>query len=330
MSLFANYGEFLSAVMTAKTTGTFDRRLSASAGINSSIDTEGGFLIPEEFASPIFERLYSTGQILARVNRLPPPVGNTVNIPTIHENSRADGSRFGGAVARWVREGDPITSSKIGVGCVKHKLNKVSVLIYATAELFDDVPALVNLVQTAGNLELVHTIEKAVFSGTGAGQPLGLLNAPAKITVAAEENQTAQTITAGNIRSMARRLWGPCHANAVWLANESVVPQILALAPGLYDTASRTLAGWPVLFSEHSRALGTEGDLILTDLSAYSMADKSTFAVSAHIEFVSDQYAYRLTVRVDGAPTWSGPLTPDNGDATLSPIITLSDRLPSE
>ena len=46
-----------------------------------------------------------------------------------------------------------------------------------------------------------------------------------------------------------------------------------------------------------------------------------------HVQFLTDQMAYRFTRRVDGLPTWQSALTPYKGTGnTMSPFITLEAR----
>jgi hypothetical protein len=49
-------------------------------------------------------------------------------------------------------------------------------------------------------------------------------------------------------------------------------------------------------------------------------------AESMHVQFLTDQMAYRWTYRLDGQPAWRTTLTPANGSATLAPFVTLATR----
>jgi hypothetical protein len=52
---------------------------------------------------------------------------------------------------------------------------------------------------------------------------------------------------------------------------------------------------------------------------------KST-AVSAHVQFISDQLVFRFTLRVDGMPGWASPVTAFNGSGQRSPFVALAAR----
>ena len=82
--------------------------------------------------------------------------------------------------------------------------------------------------------------------------------------------------------------------------------------------------------TEYNETLGTKGDIMLVDLSQYLLARKVNEGIqqasSIHVEFLTDQTAFRFIMRVDGQPAWNAPLTPAKGAATQSPFITLATR----
>jgi HK97 family phage major capsid protein len=67
---------------------------------------------------------------------------------------------------------------------------------------------------------------------------------------------------------------------------------------------------------------------MLCDFSRYIVAVKEAMAtaVSLHVAFVSDEYAFRFTMRVDGQPIDKLPVTPLNGTATTSPFVAIATR----
>src|SRR5207249_11804076 len=81
------------------------------------------------------------------------------------------------------------------------------------------------------------------LSGTGAGVPLGLLNAPATIAVAKDTGQAAATLTLTNISGMWSRLPAPSRRNAVWLIHEDAETQLdqLSLVVGTGGSAASNI-----------------------------------------------------------------------------------------
>jgi HK97 family phage major capsid protein len=350
---WTNPGEFLTAVRHAglPNRANVDPRLqtpSASApGMRTDISSEGGFLVPPDFADTIVTKMYNTNEILRRCEDFGQPAGNEHHVPYYNETSRADGSRFGGVRTYWVQEAGELTDSKPDLGLQKRKLKKVAGLCYVTDEMFEDAPRLAQNLENMSALELGFVFEENIVNGTGAGRPQGLLNADAKIEISKVTNQTAATVWGQNIIDMMARLWGPSQRSAVWLFNQELLDQLSVLtvdstygSAGSVQVESRlwnwdgnaysggwpTLAGRPAIPSEHCQAPGTEGDLILTDLSQYGIVAKPRTDISMHIRFLNNEGAFRFVLRCDGCSFWSSPLTPKYGTDTLSPIVTLETR----
>jgi len=87
------------------------------------------------------------------------------------------------------------------------------------------------------------------------------------------------------------------------------------------------LKGRPVIAIEQAMPLGTEGDIVLTDLSQYlTIQAPAAFALSADFGFDTDQSMVRFALRVDGKPAWTTPITPYSGSSIRSPIVTLAAR----
>src|SRR5690606_36712228 len=107
----------------------------------------------------------------------------------------------------------------------------------------------------------------SILNGTGAGKPLGILNAPALVEVSAAQGQAGDTVVFDNIVSMWSRLYAPSRQNAVWFIHQDVEPQLMALSlvhgtsgtaaylpPGrLSGTPYGTLLGRPVIVTEHNK-----------------------------------------------------------------------------
>jgi HK97 family phage major capsid protein len=83
------------------------------------------------------------------------------------------------------------------------------------------------------------------------------------------------------------------------------------------------------LFTEKVPSLGTEGDISLLDLSTYVVGLRSgmRFDTSIHVAFATDELLSRIIERHDGQSLWNEPLTLADGVTTVSPVVTLADRL---
>lgn len=346
--VFRGLGDFLQSVVQSTVVGgTRDERLMqqrGALGMGETIASTGGFTVDQPLANMLLEKVFSGGEIASRLNRIPLTTPNTngVRIPFIDETSRVNGSRLGGVQTYWAAEGATLTASKPKIGQIYMDLCKLTALCYASNELLADMGAMGTILTQAFTRELTYALEDGVIAGIGAGQPLGILNAGCTVSVAKEGSQTAATIDFRNVSKMLARLHPASWKNAVWLANVSTIPQLvkcvvptqnLAASENvggglpLYDMSEQKLAGLPVVFVEQTKALGTVGDLILADLSQYLLIEKQMQSASSiHVQFLTDESAFRFTWRINGQPAWSSALTPANGSDTVSPFVTLATR----
>lgn len=343
---FSSFGEQLQAIARAGMNkgGDRDNRLvwQAAAGLNEAVPSEGGFLVQKQFSTELLDLMHDQSEILTRVRRIPISIGDGIKLPAIDESSRVDGSRWGGVLAYWANEADTVTASKPKFREMELGLKKLFGLGYATDELLRDGTALQSIMTQAFTEELVFKAEDAVINGTGSGQPLGILNSGAVISVAADSGQAAATVTTTNVLNMWARLPRRSRRNAVWLINQDIEPQLYPLTmvastsallytpPGVNGNNSPygLLMGRPVVPVEYCATLGTAGDIILTDLSQYLMIDKDGVqqAASMHVRFIYDEMTFRFIYRVDGQPAWNKAVTPYKGSNTQSPYITLATR----
>jgi HK97 family phage major capsid protein len=372
---FRSFGEQLQSVAMAGRGGRPDARLLAgefdsngvfkAAGgsdgsMNEGVPSEGGFLVGADTSEKIYQRTYSTGSIVGKCQRQPiSAASNRLKLKVVDEDSRADGSRMGGVLAFWQNEADTFLSSRPKFRQVELNLNKLTALVYATDELLEDSAALEAWIMSNLPTEINFRLEDAIFNGTGAGQPIGILNSQALLSLT--PGNTATVVTATDILAMWSRFWHPGlqgsiaaistenltagsvggQPGAAWFIDQSVIPQLFSMTLGsgtavilLYHPPGYMglpgpygqLLGLPVIPTEHNAALGTVGDIVLADMSQYLLADKGAVqaAASMHVRFVYDEMTFRFTYRADGQTTWKKPLTPKNGGNTLSPFLALA------
>lgn len=338
---FASFGEQLMAAYRAATPGgKVDERLTtrAASGLNESTPSDGGFLVQQDFVTELLKRTYETGILASKVKKIPISTNaNGMKINAIDEDSRANGSRWGGVQTYWEGEADEITASKPKFRQMELSLKKLTGLCYATDELLQDAAALEAVIRQAFAEEFGFKIDDAILSGSGEGEPLGILNSGAIVTVAKEASQT-DIITVENLIKMWNRLWSRSRANAVWYINQELEPYLYTLkigdkpvyipAGGLSEKPYGTLFGRPVVPIEQCSAVGEVGDIILADIGQYLLIDKGGVksASSIHVRFLYDENVFRFIYRVDGKPIWTKPLTPYKGSATVSPFVTLAKR----
>jgi HK97 family phage major capsid protein len=338
---FANFGEQLIAVYNAAQPNRpviDERLLNSASGANESVPSDGGFLVQTDFATELLKNAYETGILAPKCKKIPISTNaNGLKINALDDSSRANGARWGGIQTYWENEADQLIASKPKFRTMDLSLKKLTGLCYATDELLQDASALQSVITQGFAEEFGFKIDDVILNGTGSGQPLGILNSPALVTVEKENGQTDK-ITVENLIKMWSRCWGRSRSNAVWYINQELEPYLYTLtvgdkpvyipAGGLSEKPYGTLFGRPVVPLEQCSAAGSVGDIILGDLSQYLLIDKGGInaASSIHVRFLYDESVFRFIYRVDGQPIWNKPITPYKGSSTLSPFVTLAAR----
>lgn len=347
---FRNMGDFAMAVRGAVVhPSSMDQRLqnaALSTASSEAVGADGGFAVPPEWRAEIMRLVDAEDSFLSDTDQQPVS-GNTMSYPT-DETSAHQGS--GGIQVYWDGESDTINQSKVALKDLTVKLHRLTALVPMTEELLEDAPALGAYVTGKAGEKFAFKLNDAIINGTGVGMPLGVMNAPCKVTVAKEATQTTGTIHADNISKMMARMQAKSFKRAKWYVNQDCLPQIMKLgfviasasgtvagaapmyqAPNGLPTmgAYGTLLGRPIEVTEACQALGTEGDIILGDMSKYLAVVKTGGVktdVSIHLWFDQNTTAFRFVLRMNGQPWLSAPIARKNGSNTLSHFVTLQTR----
>lgn len=154
--------EYRTGFMNYVLTGKQDSSLLNADQVSKT--TENGVMIPTTVLNRIIEKMESTGMILAEVTRTAYKGGLT--IPTSSAKP----------VASWVTEGSGSDKQKKTTGSITFAYHKLRCAVAVTLEM--DTMALsafetmlVNNVTEA----MVKALEQAIISGSGSGQPKGVL-----------------------------------------------------------------------------------------------------------------------------------------------------------
>jgi HK97 family phage major capsid protein len=347
---YKSIGEQLLDIKAAQQGRGWSKRLEAVrdefkavSGMNEFVSSEGGFALQSDFSTALLDKVYAppgVGTLLADVTRQPVS-GSGFRAVVVDETSRAS-SRRGGFIGYWLGEGVAPSITKGALRRVGTDLEKVGAMTVLTDELISDVPALSSWVMREGPAELRFQVEDKVFNGTGAGVPLGILNANALVTVAKEAGQAAGTIVTENVVKMWSRMPMYLMAGAKWYINQEILPQLLTLSiavgvggvpvylppTGLSGAPFGSLFGRPVQPNEYCAPLSSVGDIVLANMGEYFVIDNGGIksASSIHVYFSTDETVLRFIYRVNGFPFWNAPMTPYKGSATLSPFIALAAR----
>ncbi len=346
---FNSLGDFFGAIGKTRIDHNDDKRLfennermltkapSASNSQSAIVGSEGGFLIPEYFANQLLEDMNNYGRLLSRCFQLPVN-GPLAIIPALCDYDHSSKTYYGGVSVTRSKERAQITGTSADFGQIEMRMKKLVGMVGLTSELrrwssISVEPILRRMLATA----MSATIEDELINGRGAGAMEGLLESPAKVTISAEDGQTANDLRAENITHMIEILPDPATAptfiHHLKLFTDLVLlklPVALGGAPlNWYNITAKTLLTYAAEKSEFCPTVNTEGDLILADLGAYVYAYEAggeQVVSSPHFWFDYDTDAIRFTMYNDGHCWWKTSKLLADGSTYVSPILTLATR----
>lgn len=298
----------------------------------------GGFLPPKELSSELIgAKDFQPDPFEGRMRSV--PVGSqSISINAITDTTHAT-SVSGGMRVYWGAESVAPTSSRFEIEQVKLEPQELNGLAFATEKLISlspqSVPA---LIRSGFQREFVAEKWKAKLRGTGAGQPEGILNCPAVLSLT--RAVAGNNIDGADLVAMSARAYMFDEKPYIWLFNPDAKSDLITshsagtnsdrfhMTFGNGQDLGASLMGKPMFFSEFVATVAAAGSAILVDPSEYlwgpSTAPNMTGdAESIHVRFANRERAFLVWENVDGRCWWRAPLTPNQGTNTLSPIVTL-------
>ena len=334
-------GEFFQKIWEASSGRGIDPRLVETRNLGENFGDAGGFLVPEEFRPDLMSMSLEQAVVRPRAFTIP-MASSTLRIPSIRDTSHAS-NVFGGVSASWGSEAEDISSAtnQPAFGQIRLDAHKLTGYTVVSNELVQDSAIAVETLLSRVFGDAISYFEDVAFiNGTGAGQPLGILNSDALIEVAKETGQAATTIVKENLDKMYSRMLPSSIGNAVWIAHNDTFPQLAALSQAVGTGGGpvwvsnmaggppNSIYGRPIIFTEKAQTLGTKGDIMFCDLSYYIIGDRQALTTSAsgHVRFTTQETVYSFTERLDGRLWLDSALTPRNGSNTVSPVVSLATR----
>lgn len=299
----------------------------------------GGYLVPTEY-EPLLAKIDAEAAIVEPRAR-PVRMGAAIRkVPMLKQTANpgsgaGNSAFFGGMTFTWEPENTDVSADKSDPSfeMIEFIARKLTGLTVSSNELTEDAPTLeAELTQLFGE-GLAHAKDYFYLRGSGVGQPLGILNAPATyaLTRAASGNNVDIADVAG---LMARMIPGGI-AGAVWISHplniadliQMVLGQQPVFQPDAHGPVVGTLLGRPLMFSEYLPAPGSAGDFGLYSLPFYGCGIRRgvAIAMSEHARFDKDQITWRITYRGDGKPLLDSTLKlADGSNTVVSPFVKLS------
>ena len=269
--------------------------------LQEGTDSEGGFLVPDEFERTLVESLQEEN-IFRKLAHVITTSSGDRKIPVVASKGSAS----------WVDEEGTITESDDSFGQVSIGAYKLGTLIKVSNELLSDsVFNLESYISKEFGRRIGSKEEDAFFNGNGVGKPTGIFNA----TGGADTGVTAASataITADEIIDLFYSLNAPYRKNAVWIMNDATVKAIRKLKdnngnylwqPSLTAGTPDTLLGRPVYTSSYVPTIAAgKKTIAFGDFGYYWIADRQgrNFKKLSELYAATDQTGFVATQRVDG------------------------------
>ena len=269
--------------------------------LQEGTDSEGGYLVPDEFERTLVEALEEENVFRTLAHVIKTSSGDR-KIPVVASKGSAS----------WVDEEGAYQESDDAFSQVSIGAYKLGTMIKVSEELLaDSVFDLEAYISKEFARRIGAREEESFFNGDGKGKPLGILAAAggAEVGVTAA---SATAITADEVIDLFYSLKAPYRKNAVWLLNDATVKQIRKLKdttgqylwqPSLVAGTPDTILGRPVKTSAFmpTAAAGAK-TIAFGDFKYYWIADRQgrTFKKLSELYAANGQVGFMGTQRVDG------------------------------
>jgi HK97 family phage major capsid protein/HK97 family phage prohead protease len=296
----------------------------------------GGASVPEPLAAKWLDDSIESEIIRPRAT-VWPMESATRKVPGWDCSDQSTGFMFGGFKMEFLSETGTGTPQVGKLRTIELTAKKGAIFAEASNELVEDGLGFDAQLDRAMRASIGYGMDGFFINGVGApGEPRGLRYDPAKITVAKESGQVADTILFANLSKMYARMYPAGRNRAVWLANSTAITQLIGLTigttsayvPAMTEVGGKFyILGREVLFNSHMPVVGDEDDLMFVDLSQYAIGIRRDMKLEkSNIPgWSQDLMSYRALLRFDGMGTWNAPITPKNGD-TMSWCVGLAER----
>jgi HK97 family phage major capsid protein len=327
MGGFKDSAEFLASIES----GRFDPRL-IRASMGETVPSSGGFSVPAGVAAEWLDASLPD-ELVRNLCRVFPMTTETLPIPGWDGADMSSGQTHGGFAMTFLAEGSAGTPQTPKMRQILLSAKTGAIYCDASIELVQDGKNFSGNLETALRKSVGYGIDRYCLVGVGGGQPLGLLNSPCKIQIAAEAGQKTDTIIYANLKKAFARQLNP--GNAVWLFNASAIPELLeqniaigtggSFVPLLNESNGKfSIFGRPVYFHPSVPALGDADGGGFVDFNFYGLGLRSDMAIdmSDAPRWLQRERSFRILLRFDGQCTLDKAVSPEHGDS-LSPVVTL-------
>ena len=269
--------------------------------LQEGTDSEGGYLVPDEFEHTLIQALNESNIIRSRARVITTSNG-LHKIPVVASHGSA----------AWMEEEDAYTESYEAFTQVNLDAHKVGTLIKVSEELLQDSAFdLESYIRSEFSRRIGDKEEDAFLNGNGTHKPTGILNATGGAQVGVT-TASATAITADEVIDLFYSLKAPYRKNAVWILNDATVKAIRKLKngagdylwqPAIKDGEVPTILGRPYFTSQYAPTIASEAKVIaFGDFSYYWIGDRQGISFKRLNELYAGngQVGFLASKRLDG------------------------------
>lgn len=269
--------------------------------LQEGTDSEGGYLVPDEFEHTLIQALNESNIIRSRARVITTSNG-LHKIPVVANHGNA----------AWMEEEDAYTESDEAFSQVNLDAHKVGTLIKVSEELLQDSAFdLESYIRSEFSRRIGDKEEDAFLNGNGTHKPTGILNATGGAQVGVT-TASATAITADEIIDLFYSLKAPYRKNAVWILNDATVKAIRKLKngtgdylwqPAIKDGEVPTILGRPYFTSQYAPTIEAAAKVIaFGDFSYYWIGDRQGISFKRLNELYAGngQVGFLASKRLDG------------------------------
>ena len=235
--------------------------------LSEGVDSEGGYLVPEEYDSRLIDVLEEENIMRKLGHKITTSGQHKINIAATKP------------AASWIEEGGALSFGDATFDQILLDAHKLHVAIKVTEELlYDNAFGLENYIITEFGKALANAEEDAFLNGDGIGKPTGIFDASAG-------GQVAQTLSAAlksdDLLTLIYSLKRPYRKKASFIINDQNLAQIRKFKdnngayiwqPSYQDGEPDKILGYPV----YTSAYAPLDAIAFGDYNYYNIGDRGT------------------------------------------------------
>jgi len=180
---------------------------------------------------------------------------------------------------------------------------------------------------------IMYVRDEAFLDATGAGQPSGCIYDPGTLVL---NRTTAHRIVYADACNMWQGMMNSARAGAVWVINQFCLTEIMKWTdpeghyiwqPNAREQMPQNIFGRPIIWTEKTPTLGSQGDILLADFEWYYVADEMgvQIGVSKELKIRENQTVYVCFLSIDGQEKLVAPIFAKDGVNQVSPFVVLGE-----